>query len=331
MSDTVLVTGVQGFIGRYTAASLLAQGCRVIGTGRSRRSDSHFTHKFTIGDAEWMAPLPPALRPRADQNYVYAPCDMEDRDAIDALLNEFRPARVIHLAGALRDEDDRRLAAHNRDAAANVAAAMARFCPGALLILGSSGSVFGEQPSMPIAEHADPAPVGAYAISKRDGELAAQAVARQAGLRMIAARIFNVVGPGVQTRHLPGYLAHKVAEIEANICPPEIATGTLSAIRDLIDVRDVARHLTLLDGSAPPCVNIASGQGVVMSDMVNMFAGASSVPFALSIDRSRDRAGVDSIFADVPTISRMPGSLVPLKQSVADMLDYARFALAHCR
>lgn len=64
-----LITGIQGFTGRYMADELLAQGCEVLGTGS---------------------------RPSDEANYYQA--DLTDLAGFSTLLADIQPDIVVHLA-----------------------------------------------------------------------------------------------------------------------------------------------------------------------------------------------------------------------------------------
>src|SRR5215469_8468336 len=103
-----LVTGAQGFVGRYYVAATLADdpAAEVLGIGRSPRRDETFTHNVHFGATSVPAPLPAALRAAAiDERYRYEAVDICDGRALTDLVLGFRPEVVVHLASGLRDDD----------------------------------------------------------------------------------------------------------------------------------------------------------------------------------------------------------------------------------
>jgi nucleoside-diphosphate-sugar epimerase len=118
MSGTVLVTGAQGFLGRYVVAELMRGGTDVVGLGRSERLPGFFTHDL---DGR-RAPLPSELR--TSDAMAYVRISLEDEHGIGAVLRRFCPRRVIHLAGALRDEPWPVLLAANVSATASLCRAI---------------------------------------------------------------------------------------------------------------------------------------------------------------------------------------------------------------
>ena len=74
MSNRFLITGAQGFLGRYLAARLLgaARDTEILGIGRSARRGDQFTHAIHFGAQRLAAPLPEELsRVDSDARYQY--------------------------------------------------------------------------------------------------------------------------------------------------------------------------------------------------------------------------------------------------------------------
>jgi GDP-4-dehydro-6-deoxy-D-mannose reductase len=260
----VLVTGAQGFLGRHVSAALLDAGAdAVLGLGRSARVDERFTH-----DLDWLgvrrpAPLPGALRAAAaDSRYAYRPLDLRDADALAETARAFRPDVVIHTAAALRDSAWEELVASNVDATRSLVRGVAAAADEPRLVLTSSVSVYGAARGVvPFAEDGPIEPIDLYGATKRTGEDVARIVARDTGVRLVVARVFNLFGPGLQDIHLPASLAARVGAIARGLAPRELELGPLEVTRDFVDVRDAAAALVLLAEAPdpPPVVNVGTG------------------------------------------------------------------------
>lgn len=86
---------------------------------------------------------------------------------------------------------------------------------------------------------------------------------------MTTARIFNVVGPGQDERHVCGRFAAQASAITAGLSKPVFEVGDLTSTRDFVDVRDVASAITVLAGSAQPGIyNVASGVEHCVQDVL---------------------------------------------------------------
>lgn len=325
---TVVVTGAQGYVGRHVVSQLLNEPVRILGIGRSPPLVS-FTHQVGVlgEDTAALAPLPRGLSLGSDARYTYRSVDLTDPTATEAVIAAHKPDLVIHLAGALRDETWRALVDANLTATTVLIEALGRLKDPPRLIFGSSGSVYGAQGALPTAEDALPDPVGLYAASKLMGEIAAGALCGRFGVRLTVARLFNLVGPGLQPRHLLGRLVHEIAAMERRGLPGRLVTGPLGATRDLVDVRDAARMLVTLaaETRAPQVINIASGIEISIREVVQGLVARALTPIALEETQAAAPPGADRQAADTRRADALGlQARIPLDQSLDDMLDYAR-------
>jgi GDP-4-dehydro-6-deoxy-D-mannose reductase len=328
----VLVTGAQGFCGRWTVARLLRAdpGVEVLGLGRSREMPDRFSHRVHWGDVPIEAPLPSPLRSAiADARYRYVAVDLLDVDRVNAVLRAFRPAVVVHLAAALRDDPPPDLFRSNVAATRTLYEAIARAGGRPpTVVLGSSGSIYGEPPAtaLPVDETRAPAPSDPYAESKAAAEQAAAILAHRHGIPTVVARIFNVVGPGQDERHVCGWLARQVAEIAAGMAEPRLTVGRLDTTRDFIDVRDVARALHLLaeHGLAGETYNVASGIEMRIGRVLCMILDLGKLAGSVGLEERPARsADPGRMVADVRRLGALGFACeYPLARSLQDLLHY---------
>lgn len=300
MTRTVLVTGAQGFIGRYLVRALCDRGdCRVVGVGRSPGNARRFTHRIHYGGAERAAPLPKALLPDAP-NYAYVAADLSNAAAVERLIAETAPDLVFHLAGSLRDEPFDRLVTNNIVATRHLCEALA--ARGAVLVLGSSGSIYGELGSggPPLVETGATEPIDLYAATKRTSEDIVRIATRGGKIDGRVARIFTVAGPGQEERHVAGRIASQLAELREGR-RSGIALGPLTAWRDFIDVRDVADALVAigLAGAGDGVYNVASGCETQIATVYDLLVAAAGM-------------------AD-PALTQLPGRAVDIGRQVVDV------------
>jgi GDP-4-dehydro-6-deoxy-D-mannose reductase len=294
--------------------------------GRSERLDHTFSHT-TRQDRR--AALPEALLSVSHHaNYAYSRCDIGSAADILAALQALRPDRVIHLAGALRDEDWHTLLRANVEGTVNVLLAAATLEPKPEIVLGSTGSVYGVQP-LPIREEVVPQPVGSYGTSKLMAELAAREVARETELELCIFRIFNLLGPGLQRRHFTAYFVEEIVEAEATFSHgAKIPVGDLNSIRDFVDVRDVSAAMVLAHPRELPhgVVNAASGIETPMMKIVRVICASSDCSVELLPAPTRSRPGAYRVRADTRRFDtlRARGERFSLVHSVRDMLDHER-------
>lgn len=106
-----------------------------------------------------------------------------------------------------------------------------------------------------------------YGISKLTGEHVLRLHAARQGFRGVALRIAQVVGPGDGDRGiLPAFVAR------ARQGGPLTISGSGSAIRDFVDVRDVARAIerALLSTTSVPAINVGNGRGHTIRELAEV-------------------------------------------------------------
>ena len=187
MAETILITGVAGFVGSRLARSLLDRGDRVVGI--DNLNDYYaLSHK-----KRHLADLLPSDR------FTFSQTDLVDAAALLELMRRHSPAAVAHLAAmaAVRYSVQHPLVYGT----ANVQGSMnlldaARQCGSPRMVLASTGSVYGSSTPVPFVESA-PAdrPLAPYPASKRSMELMAHSFHHLFKLPVTILRFFNVYGP----------------------------------------------------------------------------------------------------------------------------------------
>jgi GDP-4-dehydro-6-deoxy-D-mannose reductase len=327
VSGAILVTGAQGFVGRWFIAEASARWPqrKILGIGRSARRAT-FTSHVTIGPHRLLAPLPAALRATAP-NVAYETADIRDEDALVALLVAERPAAVVHLASGLRDDPADALHSVNVEGTIALLRALRRAeVPVDRVVIGSSGWVYGSPRSLPVRETAALAPPDPYAESKVAMECAAWSAARETALPLVVARIFNVVGPGLDERHACARFASQIAAIGAGFAEPHIVVGDLTPTRDFVDVRDVAAALAILLERGVPgqTYNVASGRETVMEEVLTTLVAIARLGRKLNVERAYRRAAdAVRVVADIGSLAALGyDTAYPLAASLADLYAY---------
>ncbi len=242
----VLVTGADGFVGRWLVPRLLTEGHDVtaaVGPGGTTPAD-WTTAPLELGEAE-------SVRRAVAGGY-------------DA---------VVHLAAVASGRDARRDPGSaweiNAAGTARVAEVLGGIRAGGsgdpLLLLVSTAEVYGAGavPPVPRREDDEPAPCSAYAASKLGAEIAAAEVARRTGLRVVIARPYPHTGRGQDGRFvIPAFTKRLLTA--ARTGEREIRVGNLEPVRDFLHVSDVvdAYARLLVTGRPGEVYNVASGTGI---------------------------------------------------------------------
>ncbi len=325
MTRPVLITGAQGFVGRYLAAALLKDGRNeVIGLGRSSANLAHFTHRLSVNGTTVPAPVPVGIRPCG--NYRYVQLDLTDEAAVHALIARIRPGIVFHLAGSLRDEPFDALLSNNIRVTHNVCKALAEVGSATRLVFASSGSVYGDLGAggAPLRENGATRPIDLYSVTKRASEDIVRVFGSAAGMTAIIARIFNVAGPGQEERHLVGRVASQIADVLRGTAHA-IRVGPLVTSRDFIDIRDVATALVTLakSGKANSIYNVASGQEVEVQRILGHLLKATGDKRPTIEQIEGRRTDFSRQIVDVSALSACGWrSAFTLQQSLDDVLRY---------
>jgi GDP-4-dehydro-6-deoxy-D-mannose reductase len=291
----VLITGIAGFIGRHVAACARAKGHDVLGLD--------LVHSPT---------------------HPSAVVDLSDGPAVRNVIARFIPDIVIHLAGQLRASEPQRLYEANVLATATLLDALVAEHVSPNVLVASSSAVYGASGEEPIDEQRQLRPMTHYAASKAAQELVAFRYHYARLLPIVVARAFNVIGPGQPAILSASAFAQQIARAERS--GSDVRVGSLTAVRDFVDVRDVARAYVALAALAPEgsAYNICSGVGVPMSRCLEVLLSLARRPIAVQHEDSLTQAhDVPVQVGDSTRLRREAGwkPEVSLEQSLADLLE----------
>ena len=279
-----LLLGASGWLGSRVGRAALAAGWDVVAAGRGPAVGAAGRGP-AVGGSCWC--------PAPGRHVVL---DLAaGAGAVAAVLDEVAPDVVLHCAGATAG-DLRTLTGANVEGPANlVTALLAAGSPARLVHLGSAAE-YGRGPDgVPVREDAPARPLGPYGATKLAGTRLVQ-VGRAAGLPAVVLRVFNPVGPGAPTHTLPGRAAAELARVARS--DGVVRLGGLDAVRDFVDVDDVA-HAVLAAATGPlpsvGVVNVGSGAAVSARELVTMLVAVSGARVRVDED-----AGGSARSADVP-------------------------------
>ncbi|MEK6318787.1 MAG: NAD-dependent epimerase/dehydratase family protein [Burkholderia gladioli] len=291
----IVITGIGGFTGRHLARELVGRGFEVHG----------LVHRLATG---FECPV-----------HV---CDLLDRDALVALLNELKPEVVIHLAAIafVAHGDVDAVYRTNILGTRNLLDAVtASGCVPRAVLVASSANVYGNADREVIDESVLPQPANDYAISK----LAAENVARlwSDKLPITIVRPFNYTGVGQPEN----YLLPKIVRNFRNRLPV-LELGNLDVVRDFSDVRMVVRaYARLADADIPGrTFNVCSGQGYSLQDVISIMSELTGHAPEIRVNPAfvRDNE-VRRLIGDNRRLVSAIGALdiVPLRDTLAWMLE----------
>lgn len=322
-----LVTGGQGFVGRYVIAELLRndRSCEIYAVGRSPRLDS-FTHSVSWNGVRVPAPIPDELQ-RSSERVNYLAADLADADAVERVVDAAMPDVVLHMASALRGDSPESLLRTNVLGTQQLLHALCRRRRQlSMFVNGSSGSVYGNTTAGPASPGKEASPPDFYAVSKLAQEHVAGIAGADFGLPITHARIFNIVGPGQDERHVCGRFAGTVAAIARGIIPAVIEVGNLDATRDFIDVRDVALGILAIASYGRPSdtYNVASSIETSVAFVLTELLKAAGLLHKVAIVRKDiARSSLTRQVADIAALRAIGFKpRFEIARSLADVLAY---------
>jgi GDP-4-dehydro-6-deoxy-D-mannose reductase len=279
-----LVTGAEGFLGRHLVRELQRHGTWVTGLARGAGSDSPH---LSMGDAPWNA------------------------EHLAQVVRGVEPDVVFHLAGGSIGTAEQ-LEVLNAGLARTMMEALRLAEVRPVFVCCGSAAEYGSAviDGTPTRETAACAPIGAYGASKLAQTQAALTFGKATGTRVVIARIFNSIGPGMPPNLALGDFARQVAALPAR--GGLLHTGTLDVDRDFIDIALVARALRRLASNpdASGVVNVCSGQATRLAHLVDMLITASGKAVHMERVAGRVRAGeLQAVFGDPGLLWRLAGRL----------------------
>lgn len=272
-----LITGVQGFVGKYLADHLLSQGIEVWGTSRKESP----------------------LLCSSNGNVKIIKNDLNSTEEILALLHSVNPDYIFHLAGqsnvkqSWTDKEGTFYANVNKTIfLLDACVAYQNVNPQMRLLTVGSSEEYGkvEPYELPIKETTPLRPMSPYGASKAAVSMLIQQYHKAHGLNVIHARPFNHIGPGQSEGFVTTDFAKQVVQLEDNT-NPVMYVGDLSSRRDFTDVRDIVRAYVLLteNGEFGQVYNICSGLSTSIQEILEYFLSFTNNIVHIQVDESKFR------------------------------------------
>lgn len=286
---TVLLTGGAGYIGSHIAAVLAEAGIPYV------ILDNFSNSAPAVLDRLQRITQAPVAHVRAD---------LRDRATLTDTLRQYGVTDVIHLAGlkAVGESVSKPIEYYGCNIQGTISLLEAMQAVGVQrLVFSSSATVYGDPHYLPLDEAHPTSATNPYGRSKLHIEEMLHDVARSDPHWHIAClRYFNPVGAhpsaliGEDPAGIPNNLMPFVAQVAAGIRPQlsifgqDYPTPDGTGVRDYIHVMDLAEgHVAalryLIDHPGWEAINLGTGVGYSVLDMVKGFEQASSRPIPYQI------------------------------------------------
>ena len=309
---TVLLTGATGYIASHTWLSLLASGYAVVGV-----DDFSNSSPSVLGRIGQLAGCEPAFE-RAD---------VCDPSALQRLFREHSPDAVVHFAArkAVGESVAKPLDYYSNNLGSLLSVCHAMHASGCRrIVFSSSATVYGTPEHLPITEDAPLSATNPYGQTKLMGEtILRDLVASDDRWKVATLRYFNPVGAhesgliGEDPRGTPNNLMPYVAQVAVGrrthlqVYGNDYDTPDGTGVRDYIHVSDLADgHAAalqyLFDADRSLTVNLGTGQGCSVLDVVRAYAQASGrdIPYVFAPRRPGD---VAACYADPTRAAELLG------------------------
>ena len=302
----VLITGGAGFIGSVLANRLVALGHHVRALDDLSAGDPQCLDRrvlFTRGDVRDIPKLWTLLRGVDCVYHLAARVSVPESILYPVEYNAVNVGGTVSLMTAVRDAKVRRV------------------------VLGSSGTVYGEQEEQPIKETAIPRPQNPYAVSKMASEYYVLAIGALYGIETVILRIFNAYGPGqtVPPSHapvIPKFVKQAVSDGSV------VIFGSGDQTRDFVYIDDVVEALVAAadaDDVDRSIINVGSGRETSINELVEKIERITGQSITTLHNNAQD-GGVSRSVADI-SLARKKLRFKPK----VDVDEGLRFMVAHYR
>ena len=283
MSSTILITGGAGYIGSHTAVELMQQGHRVVIVDNLCNSSPKVLER---------------LRTLCGERFDFVQADVRDASALDTLFDRHAFDGVIHFAGlkAVGESVAQPLRYFDNNLGSTLSLLQSMDRAGVRrLVFSSSATVYGDPDQVPITESARLQATNPYGRTKLMCEdMLRDLLASDPRWQVAILRYFNPVGAhesgliGEAPNGIPNNLMPYITQVAVgqrqylSIFGGDYPTPDGTGVRDYIHVVDLARgHLAALrylqSRQASITVNLGTGQGVSVRELVDTFARVNSV------------------------------------------------------
>ncbi|AXK39019.1 UDP-glucose 4-epimerase GalE [Crenobacter cavernae] len=308
----ILVTGGAGYIGSHTCVELLDAGYELVVLDNLSNSKRDALRR---------------VEEIAGKAMAFVEGDIRDAERLDRLFTDFSIDAVIHFAGlkAVGESVEQPMRYYDNNVSGSLRLFEAMQRHGVkTLVFSSSATVYGDPHAVPIKEDFPLKATNPYGRSKLMVEDMLRDLYRSdPDWRIAILRYFNPVGAhdsgliGEDPNGIPNNLMPYISQVAAGKLPSlrvfgdDYPTPDGTGVRDYIHVVDLARgHLKALEALRPSSnlltVNLGTGQGYSVLEMVRAFAGASGRPIPYEV-AARRPGDIAECLADPTLAERLIG------------------------
>lgn len=260
-----IITGSEGFVGKYLQQELANNGYEVIGIDLI-----------------------------AGENTLVA--DLLNPEQVNEIIQSEKPDCVFHLAGQANVgkswEIPQKTVEINVNAAITLMEAIRKYSPDTALLLVGSSDQYGnlKEEGIRVTEETPMKPMNPYAISKVMQEQMGRAYAKAYNLKIRMTRSFNHGGAGQKAGFMIPDFASGIVKVERGE-QASLLVGNLMSRRDFTHVRDVVRAYRLIaeKGTSGEVYNVGSGTTYSAQEVLDKLIAMASKTILVHQDPSKMR------------------------------------------
>jgi GDP-4-dehydro-6-deoxy-D-mannose reductase len=256
----ILITGLNGFVGKHLGLYLTGKGHSVTGIPRHIMMKSSFLKKFAES----------------------IPFDV-----------------MIHLAAQsspyISWQDPYSTIMDNTVSTMNVLSVSEK--TGCKLIVAGTAEVY-DMVEMPLIEKSPLNPRNPYGVSKYISDIVIRMISSEKRINVTLLRLFNNAGPGQTESFVVSSFAKQFAEMKLGRISCILKVGNINVIRDFVDVRDVVKaYEVFLDREEyGDFYNVCSGIGRSLSWIIGKFVEISGIDVTVETDSEKFRPNDIPVF-----------------------------------
>ncbi|MET7602507.1 NAD-dependent epimerase/dehydratase family protein [Streptomyces avermitilis] len=291
----VVVLGGAGFLGRHLRTAFRGTGAEVISVSRPRLAG------------------PDQDAPTRDRHLALDLATVRPQELAETLAG-LAPDTVVNAAGAVWKTTDRHMRMANTELVTTLVDAVRKLPRRPRLIQLGTIHEYGAASAGAIGEAMPATPMNFYGESKLQATRTVLDAARAGELDGVVLRVANVIGPGAPADSLLGGIAARLNALGPgpDAVETELALAPLEALRDFVDVSDVAEAVLAAAHAASAdvtgqVINVGSGRVVHVRQVVRRLIELSGLPVRLVEDGAgaAPRRQVNSLELDITKARRL--------------------------
>ncbi|MBO7042541.1 MAG: GDP-mannose 4,6-dehydratase [Alphaproteobacteria bacterium] len=307
MSSKYLITGINGFVGRYFVEYL-----------DEKESDAKI---YGIDIAK-----------NCDMDIQYKSLNLMDAESINKVIKSYKPDYIIHLAAmssvAQSWEEPLNCFVNNMSAFLNLADSVRKNNLKTRILSVGSSEEYGTY-NEPLKESLGLHPKNPYSVARVSQEYMSKLYVDKFGLDIVMTRSFNHIGPRQNPKFVIPSFVEQLVNIASGKSENKMMVGNIDVIRDFTDVRDVVDAYYRIIKNAPnrSVYNVCSGRGVKLRDIIDKTAKKLNIKPNIVVDPSRVRSNeVLSVIGDNSKLKKELGwkPKYKLEQTISDMVDFLK-------